>query len=87
MFLYYNHPTLLGIFNYNIYKKKKKKPTAWYFYRSKQNYQYNQIKVLEITPHTYGHLILRMNPKPYNGRKNQVDQRPQHKLHETEDLL
>jgi hypothetical protein len=44
--------------------------TAWYWYRDRQEDQWNRIEDTEMNPHTYGHLIFDKEAKTIQWKKD-----------------
>ena len=57
--------------NNNKRKKTTKTTTAWYWYRDRQEDQWNRIEDAEMNPHTYGHLIFDKGAKTIQWKKRQ----------------
>jgi hypothetical protein len=46
--------------------------TAWYWYRVRQEDQWNRIEESEMNPHTYGHLIFDKRAKTIQWKKDSI---------------
>jgi hypothetical protein len=53
----------------NKTKNKQKTTTVLYWYRDRQENQWNRTEDPEMSPHTYGHLIVDKGAKPIQWKK------------------